>query len=358
MAFSDYGYPCAMQPVWITSLAVAHPPYRLDQEEAAQRIGATTGELRRAVAIARGTQIEARAIALPPEDIGRLGSIEERNGVYRDLAPQIGLEAASTALDACVSRQGVSFLATSSCTGYMVPGLDVHLAASLGLAPSASRLPITEAGCAGGIVAIARVADYLRTHPGAAGLAIAVELCSLAFHSHSDIGNLTSALLFGDGAGAALLQSNGALSHGLEVIDTLSYLVPDSQDALGFDLTDRGFYPILTRELSDLLPGPTVLAVSELMARNGLTAAEDVSYWLIHPGGPRVLTGIQHAFGLDEHDLRWSWQSLREYGNTSSAAIFDVMRRFTEEPDAPYGWGLVIAFGPGVSIEIMLVRRC
>ena len=33
---------------------------------------------------------------------------------------------------------------------------------------------------------------------------MAAEICSLAFHSHGDAGNLTSALIFGDGAGAAI----------------------------------------------------------------------------------------------------------------------------------------------------------
>jgi predicted naringenin-chalcone synthase len=49
---------------------------------------------------------------------------------------------------------------------------------------------------------------------------------------------------------------------------------------------------------------------------------------------------------------------MAEFGNTSSAAIFDVMRRNLEDPDAPSGWGIVAAFGPGVSVEMLLVRRC
>ena len=57
---------------------------------------------------------------------------------------------------------------------------------------------------------------------------------------------------------------------GLEVLDSASMLIPDSQHALGFDLTDRGFYPLLARELATLLPGPTVEAVDGLLRRNGL----------------------------------------------------------------------------------------
>ena len=37
----------------------------------------------------------------------------------------------------------------------------------------------------------------------------------------------------------------------------------------------------------------------------------------------------------------------------------EVLRRYTADDAAPGGWGVVIAFGPGVSIEVLLVnRRC
>jgi len=238
-----------MASVWITSLAVAHPRHWISQEEAARRIGETSGEARRVAAIAKGTKIRGRAIALPPEALAQLGSIEERNRIYQEIAPQLAAQAANIAVVRAPAQQ-VGFLATSSCTGYMVPGLDVSLAQSLKLCSTASRLPITEAGCAGGVVAIARVTDFLRVHPGASGLAIAAEVCSLAFQSHRDPGNLTSTLIFGDGAGAALMESSGEVESGLEVIDSLSFLIPDSQDALGFALTDQGFYPLLTRDLA------------------------------------------------------------------------------------------------------------
>lgn len=78
--------------------------------------------------------------------------------------------------------------------------------------------------------------------------------------------------------------------------------------------------------------------------------------WLVHPGGSRILSGIEKELAVDSHSMRWSWASLREFGNTSSAAIFDVLRRYLCEP-GPEEWGMVVGFGPGVSIELVLVRR-
>jgi predicted naringenin-chalcone synthase len=46
---------------------------------------------------------------------------------------------------------------------------------------------------------------------------------------------------------------------------------------------------------------------------------------------------------------------MREFGNTSSAAIFDVLRRYLENAIAGE-YALLAAFGPGVAIELMLLR--
>jgi alkylresorcinol/alkylpyrone synthase len=198
----------------------------------------------------------------------------------------------------------------------------------------------------------------VRAHPEQEALVVAAEICSLAFHPSNEAGNLTSALIFGDGAGAAVVGGSATGDGaGLEIVDSFSALVPGSQDALGFALTGNGFLPLLTREIADLLPAPSQDAVEQLLGRHGLRPA-DLGFWLVHPGGPRILSAIERRFGLGDGALCWSWQSLREAGNTSSASIFDVIRRYLADADAGRGWGVVLAFGPGISLELLLVRRC
>jgi alkylresorcinol/alkylpyrone synthase len=344
-----------MERVCIADVAVAHPDNHLEQSQAASLIGAASGAARTVAALARGTGIHGRSLALTPAEVARLGGIEERNQIYGRLAPGLAGAAASKALGTWTAE--TSFLVTSSCTGYLIPGLDVALAGLLGLDCDLARLPITEAGCAGGVVALARAADYLRAHPGATALATAVEICSLAFHPKAEDGNLISTLIFGDGAGAALLRSRTPVAGDLEIVDAGSVLIPGTRDVIGFDLTDAGFCPVLSRELADVLPGPAGGLVSRLLSRYSL-APSDVRAWLLHPGGPRILDRMGQHLGLERSAMRWSWQSLAEFGNTSSAAIFDVLRRFREDESAPReGWGIVLAFGPGVSIEALLIRR-
>ena len=341
-----------METVRIVSAGVAHPPHRVAQAEAARQIGLLAGDPRRVAAIARGTKIASRAATLLPADLARLGGIEERNRIYQETVPGLAAGAADAALGES-ARDLVGCLVTSSCTGYSVPGWGVHLVEQLGLRCDTARLPITESGCAGGVVALVHAANHVRTHPGASALAVAAELCSLSFHSGGDEGNITSTLIFGDGAGACLLQPGEG--SGLRVLDSATVLIPGTRSALGFDLTGHGFYPVLRRELVTLLPPAVEAAANRLLARNEISAA-DVRAWLLHPGGARILSGIEARLGLSRESTRWSWDSMREFGNTSSAAIFDVIRRYLDSPSEP-GPVVIAAFGPGVSVELLLVDR-
>ncbi|MGK2964509.1 MAG: type III polyketide synthase [Tepidiformaceae bacterium] len=339
-------------PVRIVGGAIAKPPFRVSQPEAVERVALLTGDGRRAAALARGSGITERAISLPADQIARLGTIEERNLVYREVAPQLSIEAATGAAG-LVSTDSIRCLVTSSCTGMMLPGWPVQVVESLALTPTVMRTPITEAGCAGGVVALARAFDFLQAKPDAAGLVIATELCSLAFHATCEQGALTASVIFGDGSVALALEAGPGA--GLRVLGASSYLVPRSADLLGFDLTDNGFYPVLSRALSDRLVPATISAVDALLAEHQLGRG-DVQGWLIHPGGARILDGLQQAGGFERAAMRWSRDSLAESGNMSSAAVLDVVRRFLADPEAPAGYCIIAAFGPGVSIELLLAE--
>jgi alkylresorcinol/alkylpyrone synthase len=186
-------------------------------------------------------------------------------------------------------------------------------------------------------------------------LLISVELPSLTFQrTDSSPANLISCALFGDGAAAVVLT--GRPAPGLQLIGTRSHLIPDSLDAMGFDLKGSGFHIVLSRHVPQLIRDEIGGVTDRLLGSHGLTRA-DLQFFLLHPGGQKLLSYIEEEMGLDQTHTRSSWQVLEEYGNLSSATVLFVMRQFLDQPAPPTGaHGLLAAFGPGFSTELALLQ--
>ena len=85
---------------------------------------------------------------------------------------------------------------------------------------------------------------------------------------------------------------------------------------MGWDVTDRGLKIVLGQGVPDyaeqLRPH-----VDSFLSASGLSVA-DIDFWLIHPGGPKVIDVIESALGLPEKTLDRTRKHLREIGNLSS----------------------------------------
>jgi predicted naringenin-chalcone synthase len=78
--------------------------------------------------------------------------------------------------------------------------------------------------------------------------------------------------------------------------------------------------------------------------------------WLMHPGGKSILLSVQDALDIPTEKNISAWNVLRDYGNMSSATILFVMddaRRSTPKDK----FSMAVAFGPGLSVEIALMRK-
>jgi alkylresorcinol/alkylpyrone synthase len=186
-------------------------------------------------------------------------------------------------------------------------------------------------------------------------LIVSVELPSLCFQrDDSSLANLVSLALFGDGAAAVLLQA--ADCPGLRIIETRSHLFPRSLDALGFDLRDGGFHIVLAKELPTMMRRELRALVDALLAPTRLSPAQ-LGALLVHPGGPGILEAVEDVLGVERASLGPSWDVLREYGNMSSAAVLFVLHKWLTRPQLPTGsYGLMAAFGPGFSTDLLLLR--
>ena len=70
-----------------------------------------------------------------------------------------------------------------------------------------------------------------------------------------------------------------------------------------------------------------------------------------------MIDAVRDALGLSEDAVRESRASLAAAGNLSSVSVLDVLARTLENAEAPPGSPAVLmAFGPGVSCELVLLR--
>ena len=74
-----------------------------------------------------------------------------------------------------------------------------------------------------------------------------------------------------------------------------------------------------------------------------------VGSWAVHPGGPRILSAVCEATGLNQLALEASHQVLADHGNMSSPTILFVLDRL-RRANAPRPC-VALAFGPGLTVE-------
>ncbi|MNW55551.1 Polyketide synthase-like Pks10 [compost metagenome] len=119
---------------------------------------------------------------------------------------------------------------------------------------------------------------------------------------------------------------------------------------------------MLSAGLPEVIAAHLAGDVKSLLAEHDL-ATEDVGTWVVHAGGPRILDVVRDSLGLDEADLRHSRESLAAVGNLSSSSVLHVLAATldAQRDDAPGDGagqhGVLMAFGPGVSAELVLLRR-
>jgi predicted naringenin-chalcone synthase len=334
----------------ILSVATAVPRHKLDAGGALTELRRFWPQLERLpdAEAAVGTRYTCEPVA----DLLQPRGLTALRDAYFDHARELSLSAARRAFQRSgVAPSEIDLVVTVSCTGYLVPALDVYLAADLGLRPDVLRLPITELGCSGGAAAIALAHRHLLAFPEQRVLVLAVELPSLSFQpADGSLDNLTACLVFGDGAGAVLMTGADARSEGLRLVRAASHLVPGTADLLGFDLRDNGFHVVLDRRLSRVLARDLRAAVDRFVAPR---LVADLDFVAAHAAGPRIFEVIESALRLRPGALDISREVFNSVGNTSSAAIFFTLERLLAGLRGGPAYGLGLGLGPGVSIELM-----
>ncbi len=345
----------------IRATATAHPPYRYDQEEILRSLALWVADDGRMLSLARRVfahaDVQTRYGCRELFDLVYPLSVTQASALYQEHVRLLGERVARQCLAQTeIGPDAVDLVIATSCTGFMIPSLDAYLANTLGFSPHVKRLPITELGCAAGAAALARAFDYLHAFPDHTVLVVAVELPSLTFQVRDlSPANIVSSALFGDGAAAVLLS--GQPHEGKpRILAAESTLFPHTTDLMGFELKDSGLHIVLSAEIPEVVCAAVPAMVKRFLAQQQLTLA-DLTHFLLHPGGRRVLDGLAQCLTLPEERLAISRHILRRYGNLSSASVLFIVDQFLTRGEAqPGDLGLLLAFGPGFSAEALLLQ--
>ncbi|WP_155356611.1 type III polyketide synthase [Acrocarpospora macrocephala] len=343
----------------IAAVYGAVPPNRYPQAEITDAVARMCPGADRRVLdrLHRSAKVQHRHLAMPLADYEKLSGFGMANDVFIEAALDLGAEAVLGGLaEAGLTARDVDMIMFTSVTGIAAPSIEARLAGRLGLRPDVKRVPVFGLGCVAGAAGIARLHDYLRGWPEHVAVLLSVELCSLTLQrGDTSAANLVAGALFGDGA-AAVVAVGGARaerSHAT-VVATRSHLYPGSEHVMGWDVTDTGFRIVLDAGVPDVARRYLGDDVRGFLADHGLTI-EDVSAWVCHPGGPKVLEAVGETLDLKPGALDVTWRSLAGVGNLSSSSVLHVLRDTIALRPPPGTPGLLIAMGPGFCSELVLL---
>lgn len=349
----------------IAAVATALPEHAYDQDVITDVIAPmVTADPGRQALLRRlhaSSRVRTRHLVLPLEEYRRALTFGEANDRFVTEATALAARAVQRALsEAGVRAEEVDLVVFTSVTGVSAPSVDALLVPLVGLRDDVKRVPMFGLGCVAGASGIARVHDYLAGDPEGIALLVSVELCSLTVQRDDDsMDNLVASGLFGDGAAAVLLvgerRAQRLAPDGPEVVATRSRLYPGSGAAIGFHPSATGFRISLTAGVVDVIDANVPSDARAFLLAHGL-AVSDVSAWLAHPGGPKVLDAFSRGLDLPDGALDRSWSSMARVGNLSSSSVLHVLADELRAPHAPGDHGLLFALGPGVSAEFVLLR--
>jgi alkylresorcinol/alkylpyrone synthase len=355
----------------ITAVGTALPEHILRQSDAKQFVHALFGEafngdIERLLPIFDNSEIEERHFCMTEEWFAGNRTFREKNDLYI----QHGLELSQQAISRCLEATGLGYedfdyLMFVSTTGLSTPSIDAQLIQRLPFRRDIKRMPLWGLGCAGGASAISRAMDITKAHPAATVLIVVLELCGLTF-VRNDLtkSSLIATSLFADGCAAVVVEGDDVPRRTGQrlprIIASQTTSLPDSLDVMGWDIDGDGFHVVISRDIPTIVQTFMRESIDCFLQRQQLST-DDISHYVAHPGGAKVLTAYEESLSLAPDKLRHTREVLRSCGNMSACSVLFVLDRFmrelaVSESNAPSEYGLLGALGPGFSAELVLLQ--
>ncbi|GAA2048271.1 3-oxoacyl-[acyl-carrier-protein] synthase III C-terminal domain-containing protein [Catenulispora yoronensis] len=321
----------------------------------------------RIASVFRNSAIERRHLSLPPETGPGTRPPESQGGLLRKHTTQ-GIAMGVAAVTDCVKEIGadlsdIGYLVCVTSTGFLTPGFSALLLRALNLSPHCGRLDVVGMGCNAGLNGLIATTAWSRANPGRLAVMACVEVCSAAYVMDGTMRSAVVNSLFGDGAAAAAIVTDPGTAEleapaGPAVLKFSSMMIPEALDAMRYEWSDEHgkFSFFLDREIPYVIGANCETALERLLEGTGVLR-KDVSHWLVHSGGKKVIDSVMINLGLTRHDVRHTRSVLRDYGNLSSGSfLFSYDRLLKERVPEPGEIGVLMTMGPGSTIELALIR--
>ncbi|WP_413316898.1 type III polyketide synthase [Agrococcus sp. 1P02AA] len=375
--------------VTMRGLSTVVPPTSLEQGAAAEIFGSQPGLTRlsqRLVSTSFGVSGIARrhtvveelgadtAAPAEPEFFDRASGLvldpgtRLRNDRYATHASRLCVEAGRAALDATpgLAADDVTHVITASCTGFYAPGPDFVLARDLGLPAGVQRYHLGFMGCYAAVPALRLAAQLCQADPEAVVLVVSVELCTLHLRTSNDPDTIVATSLFADGAGAALVTARGPEQgeRALQLDGFATRTTPQGEGDMAWRIGDHGFEMVLSNAVPAIIGEHITDAIAPLLeaepqlaeALAESRAGAAIQHWAIHPGGRSILDRVESTLALSEAQLVPARETLRDFGNMSSATVLFVLQRILQDVGSRDGDRVAaMAFGPGLTVESALL---
>ena len=301
--------------------------------------------------------------------------IQERTGIQQrrhalrgsDTTTSMGVKASLKAIEAAkINKEEIDFIVFATLSpDFYFPGCGVLVQKELGL-PTVGALDIRNQ-CSGFIYALSVADQYIKTGMYKNILVIGAETQSPALDMSTRGRNM--AVLFGDGAGAAIVSRSddperGILSTHLhsqgEHAEQLAMITPGvgtkwvTELLAENDPDDVSYYPNMNGQF--VFKNAVVRfaeVIEEGLKTNGLSR-EDINMLIPHQANSRISQFVQHQFKLTDEQV---FNNIMKYGNTTAASVPIALTEAVQQGKIKDGDLVVLAaFGSGFTWASAIIR--
>ena len=270
--------------------------------------------------------------------------------VTSDLAYKAALDALKNA-DMDANEIDMIILATISPDYFTMPSTACVVADKLGIVRPAVDIA---AACTGFIYALAQAKAFIESGMYKNILIIGAETISKIVNWK----DRTTCVLFGDGAGAAIISATENKEEAIIDIDINAdgkykdYLITPGRGVKYGCETDRIYLEMKGNETFKVAVKTLSQSVRDILERNNLTS-DDIDWFVPHQANYRIIDAVARAIKMPKEK---SILTVHKYGNTSSASIPMAINEMAKKGKIKKGDLMLLdAFGGGFTWGSALV---